>query len=749
MSADRPVEPDTSPDPVAPTALRRLRVAVDAPQHSGLTGPLDYLGPQDLSPGTLVWVGLGRRESMGIVWDDAPEAVDGDPDRLPESQLRPVGEALEALPPLSDRWRRLLDFAAAYYQRSVGELALAVLPPQLRDLDGKQLKARLKKLDKAEIAHVAAQAEDADGEVDGHGADDVDGVDGVDEGDSGRAPLAARPSRPSRPEERPALTAQQQAALDAVLALSAEATPPPALLWGLTGSGKTEIYLRAAEAALARGQQVLVLVPEINLTPQLEARFAARFAGHPIVSLHSGLTPAQRLRHWLSAHLGRASLVLGTRLAVFASLPRLGLIVVDEEHDPSYKQQDGARYSARDLAVYRGHLERIPVLLGSATPSLESWQHALGGRYRRIDLTERIGGGVLPRVRVFDMNRLERKKGVTTALSVPLLDALRKRLARGEQSLVFLNRRGYAPVLHCDQCNWKSDCPHCSAHQVFHREDRSLRCHHCGVAQRVPRACPSCGNADIAPLGRGTERLEEQLAEALPGARIARIDADTTRLKGSLEAQLNAVHEGDVDVLVGTQMVAKGHDFRRITLVAAVNPDGALFSSDFRAPERLFSLLMQAGGRAGRDAAQAAASEMWVQTWYPEHALYQSLARHDYAAFAAAQLAERVSAGLPPFAHLALVRAEGRTLEAARDFLAGAQELAQTLPLSLGLLLYPPVPMSVARVADVERFQMLIEAGSRAQLQRFLRAWLPELHGLRKRHKGLVRWAVDVDPLAI
>nr|WP_297531681.1 primosomal protein N' [uncultured Roseateles sp.] len=701
--------------------LRRVRVAVEAPQHSGLTGPLDYLGPQDLTPGTLVHVTLGRRDVMGLVWDDPAEGQDlPGQEPLPESELRPVGEALDALPPLSDRWRRLVEFAAGYYQRSIGELALAVLPPQLRDLDAKQLQARLKKLDKAD-AEAAKAALASEG--------------------------AAETPTPVR--ERPALTAQQQSALDALAEQARREAPQPALLWGLTGSGKTEIYLRAAEAALERGQQVLVLVPEINLTPQLEARFAERFAGRSIVSLHSALTPAQRLRHWLAAHLGRAQLVLGTRLAVFASLPRLGLIVVDEEHDPSYKQQDGARYSARDLAVYRGHLEKVPVVLGSATPSLESWQHALGGRYRRIDLTERIGGGALPRVRLFDMNRLERKKGVTTALSVPLLDAMRKRLERGEQSLVFLNRRGYAPVLHCDQCNWKSDCPHCSAHQVFHKEDRTLRCHHCGVTTRVPRACPSCGNPDVAPLGRGTERLEEQLAQSLPGARVARIDADTTRLKGSLESQLAAVHEGEVDILVGTQMIAKGHDFRRITLVAAVNPDGALFSSDFRAPERLFSLLMQAGGRAGRDAAQAARSEMWIQTWYPEHALYQSLLKHDFEAFAGSQLHERMTANLPPFSHLALVRAEGRSVEAARDFLSAAQEAAQALPLSLGLLLYPPVPMAIARVADSERFQMLIEAGSRAQLLRFLRAWLPELHALKRRQKGLTRWAVDVDPLAI
>jgi primosomal protein N' (replication factor Y) len=685
---------------MAEPGLWRLSVAVDAPQHSGLSGPLDYLCPQDLAPGTLLKVPLGRRESLGIVWE-APPQDQGQV--LPDEQLRPVGEVLDALPPLGPRWRELLAFAAGYYQRSIGELALSVLPPQLRELDAKQLAARLKKL--------KPQA---------------------------TAPAAAEPPRPT-------LTERQAQALQAWR----EAGAAPVLLWGLTGSGKTELYLRAAEDALAAGRQVLVLVPEINLTPQLEARFAERFAGQAIVSLHSALTPAQRLKNWLAAHLGQARLVLGTRLAVFASLPELGLIVVDEEHDPSYKQQDGARYSARDLAVYRAHLEKIPVLLGSATPSLESWQHALSGRYRRVDLSERIGGGALPQVRLFDMNRLERKKGVTTALSMPLLEALRARLARGEQSLVFLNRRGYAPVLHCEQCNWKSDCPQCSAHQVFHKEDRTLRCHHCGLSQRVPRACPGCGNPDIAPLGRGTERLEEQLAQALPGARVARIDADTTRLKGSLEAQLSAVHEGEVDILVGTQMVAKGHDFRRITLVAAVNPDGALFSSDFRAPERLFALLMQAGGRAGRDAAQAAASEMWVQTWYPEHALYQALSRHDYEAFARSQLAERESAGLPPFAHLALLRAEARTAEAARDFLLAAQAAAQASPLALGLLIYPPVPMTVARVANVERFQMLLEAGHRGQLQRLLRDWLPQLQQLKKAHKAVLRWAVDVDPLAI
>ncbi|HEX2013497.1 MAG TPA: primosomal protein N' [Roseateles sp.] len=687
----------------------RLRVAVDAPQHSGISGPLDYLSEHALAPGTLVRVPLGRRELTGIVWPGVTE-----PDQaLDESQLRPITAALDALPPLSARWCELVEFAASYYQRSIGEVALSVLPPQLRELDGKQLQARLKKVDK----------------------------------------LLKASTDPRAPAERPILSPAQAEALARLDAMLREdgrsAAPAPVLLYGVTGSGKTEVYLRAAEHALSSGRQVLVLVPEINLTPQLEARFAERFAGTPTVSLHSGLTPAQRLRNWLAAHLGQARLVLGTRLAVFASLPKLGLIAVDEEHDPSYKQQDGARYSARDLAVYRARLEQVPVILGSATPSLESWQHANSGRYQRLALPERIGGGALPRVRLFDMNSLPRQQGVTTALSAPLLAALRQRLAAGEQSLVFLNRRGYAPVLHCTECGWKSECPHCSAYRVFHKADRTLRCHHCGFSQRVPHACPDCGNQDIAPLGRGTEKLEEQLAEALPGARVARIDADSTKLKGALEAQLGAVHAGEVDILVGTQMITKGHDFRRITLVAAVNPDGALFSSDFRAPERLFALLMQAAGRAGRDAEAAARSEMWVQTWHPQHALYQALLKHDFEAFAASQLQERESAGLPPYSHLALLRAEGRTAEAAQAFLTAAARWAQARPEARELLVYPPVPMSIARVANIERMQMLVEAPGRGTLQRLLWLWLPELQALKREHKGLLRWAVDVDPLAI
>ena len=709
-------------------------VAVETPQHAGLAGVLDYRLPSGLAaavpPGTLVRVPLGRRQVAGIVWErdgqDAPPAAE---------RLRDVAQVLQPLPPLPQAWRDLVAFAAGYYQRALGELALSVLPPALRELDAVQMQRRLDRLGHAGRPAPAPRRKRP--------------AVGPDPGD-GPAPVADPPPDPS-PDPLPELTPEQAAALAPLLAQLERADDlRPLLLHGATGSGKTEVYLRAAERALAAGRQVLLLVPEINLTPQFEARLARRFPGRQLVALHSGLTPAQRLKHWLLAHLGRAELVLGTRLAVFTPLPRLGLIVVDEEHDPSFKQQEGARYSARDLAVYRARLERVPVVLGSATPSLESWHRAAQGRYLRLAMPTRIGAGAMPEVCLLDMNRLPRVRGEPPpALAPPLLRAIEERIARGEQSLLLLNRRGYAPVLHCGACAWKSQCAHCSAWRVFHKVDRTLRCHHCGYTERVPRACPECGNLDIAPIGRGTERLEEQMAALLPGARVARIDADTTRLKGSLDAQLAAVHEGDVDVLVGTQMVAKGHDFRRITLVAAVNPDGALFASDFRAAERLFSLLLQAAGRAGRDAGAAARSQMWLQTWHPQHPLYAALKRHDFEAFAERQLQERRLAGLPPFSHLALLRAEARESAPAAAFLQAAADGASALAAETGVTLYPPVPAPVARVADAHRVQMLVEAASRGALQALLSQWVPSLHALRAQHRAVLRWAVDVDPLGI
>ena len=700
-----------------PPLSTTVHVALQTPSHSGVGDLLSYTSEHPLAPGTLVRVPLGPREVLGVVWDAAQATGE-----LPEgTAMRPIAGVLDGVAPLDAPWRRLVAFAARYYQRALGEVALAALPPQLRDLRPEQLARRLRR---------AAPAQDT----------------------------------PENAIQTIALSAEQESARAQIAS-----NPGPFLLFGSTGSGKTEVYLRCVQEALEAHPtaQALVMVPEINLTPQLEERFTTRFAprfgAQAVVSLHSGMTNPQRLKSWLAAHSGAARIVLGTRMAVFASLPGLKIIVVDEEHDASYKQQEGARYSARDLAVWRGREQGAKVILGSATPSLESW-HASDpavGRYLRLAMPSRIGAGALARVRRVDMSQQPRR----TVFSAPLLAAITERVARGEQSMVLLNRRGYAPVLHCADCGWKSDCPHCSAHQVFHKTDRTLRCHHCGFAVRVPHACPTCGSPDIHAMGRGTEQLEEQLGTLLrevlrpdrTPARIARIDADTTRAKGALEAQLAQVHAGEVDVLVGTQMIAKGHDFRRITLVAAVQPDGALFSSDFRAPERLFALLMQAAGRAGRDAAYMAAQgtqcEMWVQSWHPQHAVYEALRRHDYPAFAAQQLKEREAAAMPPFAYQALVRADARTQEVAQGFLAAATDAARAAGLP-GLadgtvILFPPIPLAIQRVANVERAQMLLESSSRAVLQRFLAAWQPVLQAERARHKGLARWLVDVDPLVI
>ena len=710
-----------------------VNVVVATPAHSAIAGPLTYRSTTSLSIGTLVRVPLGKREVLGMVWEQLSQSPG-----LPEMQVRDIAGVLEDLAPLQNTWLRLIGFTAGYYQRSLGEVALAALPPQLKDLTGVQLARRLKR---AVVDTSYAQV----------------------------------------PTHLIVLSPQQESVLTEF-----NADTRPALLFGATGSGKTEVYLRAAAHVLAHNPlaQVLVMVPEINLTPQLQARFEERFAHlgkERVVSLHSGLTPAQRLKNWLAAHSGYARMVLGTRMAVLASMPHLRLIVVDEEHDPSYKQQEGARYSARDLAVYRAKLETessnnpeviCRVMLGSATPSIESWQSTITGRYQRLTMSERIGApaetsglsasmdppaqstsGGLPLVRGVDMKNQPKHCVIAPAL----IEAIAQRVARSEQSLIFLNRRGYAPVLACHDCGWKSECQHCSAYRVFHKIDRSLRCHHCGFTERVPRACPSCGNIDIAPIGRGTERLEEHLSELLASVkrpdgrdvRIARIDADSTRLKGALESQLASVHAGEVDVLVGTQMIAKGHDFRNITLVAAINPDGALFSSDFRAPERLFSLLMQAAGRAGRDARQSHVSEMWVQTFHPTHPLFAALKKHDYPAFADQQLEERRAAALSPFGFSALVRAEARTQEVAQGFLNAAAHAWETVPAQV--MIYPAVPMSIQRVANIERAQMLVESASRVALQRFLSDWQPMLFKTRKQSdfKSLVRWAIDVDPLAI
>jgi primosomal protein N' (replication factor Y) len=739
-----------------------VRVALDQP----IPTLFDYRYPfADLPQvGQLVQVPFGRRSVTGLICEVTNQS------EVPLERLRVVEAHCSDCPPLSAAWIALSAFAADYYQRPLGEVALPALPQALRDatrwgrllavevhyritVAGRQalpeaLPARaqaLRRLAEA-LSQSGALALPAARALHPKATATLDEwcAAGWVEQHSGGLDSAAE----SRPDDgiAPVLNDEQQQALEAIVGASGFV---PFLLHGVTGSGKTEVYLHALAALMAADvdAQALVMVPEINLTPQFEAAFRARFAslpGEAIVALHSGLAEGERARNWLAAHLGRARIVLGTRLAVLASLPGLALIVVDEEHEAAYKQQEGLRYSARDLAVWRAKQLGIPVVLGSATPSLESWWQADQGRYTRLTLGRRaVTDAVLPSIRLVDLDHEKRRgRPIVEGLTLPLLSALKERLERGEQSLIFLNRRGYAPVLSCDACGWVAGCPRCSAYVVLHKPERTMRCHHCGWESKIPAACPECGNVDIAPLGRGTQRVEEALAGALPGARILRIDADSTRRKGSAQALFSDVHAGQVDVLVGTQMIAKGHDFQRVTLVGVLNADTALFSHDFRASERLFAQLMQVSGRAGRG---GLASEVLIQTRYPRHPLYDALGRHDYPGFARSTLAERRQAHLPPFVYQALLRAEARTLEQALAFLQHAAAALDVLPGGERVTRYDPVPLTIVKVMHVHRAQLLIESASRAVLQHVLHAWQAHLRGL----KGVLRWSVEVDPLDI
>ena len=750
-----------------------VRVALDHPLPTLFDYRCDAAEPP--RPGTLVSVPFGRRQVVGLVCEVTTHSD------IPADRLRALDSQCDACPPLSAEWLALAAFAADYYQRGLGEVALPALPQALRDPSrwarllapqalyrllpaGRAalpdaLPARataLRKLAQALIDAEAGALPVADARaIHPKAAATLDAwqAEGWVEREVTEAaalallvPPPGSAARQVAPPALPTLTGEQAAAVEAVRDASGFA---PFLLHGVTGSGKTEVYLRALAAILTArpDAQALVLVPEINLTPQFEAAFRARFAaleGSSIVTLHSALAEGERARNWFAAHSGRARIVLGTRLAVLASLPRLAIIVVDEEHDPAYKQQEGLRYSARDLAIWRAKQLDLPVVLGSATPSLESWWQADQGRYTRLTLSRRaVAEAVLPTVRLIDLEE-ERRRGRASVegLSGPLVAALKTRLERGEQSLVFLNRRGYAPQLACDACGWVAGCPRCSAYVVLHKPERALRCHHCGWEARIPRSCPDCGNVDIAPLGRGTQRVEETLASAVPGARVLRIDADSTRRKGSAQALFSDVHAGEVDILVGTQMIAKGHDFQRVSLVGVLNADTALFSHDFRASERLFAQLMQVSGRAGR---AGLPGEVLVQTRYPRHALYHALGRHDYVGFASSTLAERRDAHLPPFVYQALLRAEGRTLEAALVFLQHAAAALAQMPSAERVTVYDAVPLTIVKVMHVHRAQLLIESASRGALQATLRAWQPVLRTL----KGVLRWNLEVDPLDI
>ena len=668
-------------------------IVVDLPVAQPLTYRVGEAGEQ-ARPGACCVVPVGRREVIGICVGLSARAP------LAEAKIRPVKRWLVEVSPLDAHWLSLTRFAAEYYQHPWGQVAVPALPPFLRTPPGPRWGASLRRLLRV-----------------------------------GEASPAGLSTAPAAGESNP----EQRAAIEAICA---DESFMPTLLHGVTGSGKTEVYLAAIERLLARDPraQALLLVPEIGLTPQLQSRLRARFAGQATVCLHSGLPAAERSAAWLAAHEGRARIVLGTRLAVFASLPRLRLLLVDEEHDASYKAADGVRFSARDLAVKRAQMLGVPVVLGSATPALESWAQATGGRYRLLRLPHRATEAPQPQVELID----QRQQKSTGGLTEPLRMALEQTVARGEQALVFINRRGYAPVVSCAACGWLSACPRCAVFAAFHKTDGALHCHHCGWRSRVPRACPTCGNQNLEAVGQGTQRLEEALAAALPGARILRIDRDSTRRRGAADAALASVHAGETDVLVGTQMIAKGHDFRRVSLVGVVNADAQLVSHDFRAPERLFATVVQVAGRAGRSGLP---SRVLVQTRYPEHPLFAALRRFDYDGFARRQLAERQAAGMPPFVPQALLVAQARTLEAALEFLGHARALGQAT--AGAATLYDPVPMPLARLAGVFRAQMLVEAPRRSRLQDFLREWLARLRAGDVPPGPRVQWQIEVDPQEI
>jgi len=674
-----------------------LTIALDTP----LDRLFDYRWlPEDSCPlpeiGQIALVPFGRQEIAGLIVGISHQT------EVPGDKIKTVLAVRHQCPALSSQWIDLCRFAADYYQRPLGEVAIPALPKNLRVPKATSLDRNLKKLAKLQLAH----------------------------------------EHDATPNQEPVLNAEQQAAVETISSTTGFASY---LLYGVTGSGKTEVYLQTAARVLASNSQaqILILVPEINLTPQLEGNIRQRFSGIQIATLHSGMAEGERLLHWLAAHTGEARIVLGTRLAILSSLPHLKMIVIDEEHDPSYKQQEGLRYSARDLAVWRAHQLAIPVVLGSATPSLETWQHAKAGRYRKLELRQRaVQSAVLPVVKIVNTESEKPSEGLTQRL----VTAIRLRLEKGEQSLLFLNRRGYAPVIHCDACGWISNCTRCTAHLVMHKLDKKLRCHHCGLEQRIPRNCPTCGNVDLQPLGRGTQRLEEGLKILFPEAKVFRIDADSTRLKGSAEAAFDTVHRGEVDILIGTQMVAKGHDFKNLTLVAALNPDSALFSQDFRASERLFAQLMQVAGRAGRAGQKEGGniSEVLIQTRYPDHPLYHALMAHEYPRFADDLLEERQQAAMPPFIYQALLRAEARELETAIAFLQMASQ-CEPVQAHVGITMNDPIPMTMVRVHNVERAQLLVESNSRPALQAFLKDWIAELRSMKVR----VKWGVEIDPVDI
>ncbi|MBX3650214.1 MAG: primosomal protein N' [Burkholderiales bacterium] len=721
--------------------MNLIRVALDVP----VARLFDYRCDDPAAKiGARVLLPFGKRKLIGIIVA-RPEQSD-----IPPAGLKHAIRVLDEQPLLGKADLRLLEFAADYYLHPLGAAVMATVPAALR---------RVRSRDPAPAAYALTPEGAA---IDASAlpprarsqhrllsllrGNPVTPHATISDSPAMRSALqvfiaqgwvqAATPAVPSLPEFQqaaagPALNGEQTAAVDAIL--SSLGHYQPLLLQGITGSGKTEVYLHAIAGALARNTQALLLVPEIALTPQLQSLVVTRFPGTTVATLHSGLADGERAAHWKAARSGKARIVLGTRLAVFAPLPTPGLIIVDEEHDSSFKQGEGFRYSARDLAVVRARQAGVPVVLGSATPALETYRNAVDGRYRLLRLSQRIHA-LPPQIDCIDLQNDQPADG----LSGRLIAAIRTRIERGEQSMVFINRRGYAPVLVCGSCGWTSDCRRCSAKLVLHLRERRLRCHHCGHDSAVPVACPDCGNADLAPLGQGTQRIEAALAQHLPEARILRIDRDTTRRRDAWPDMRNRIRDGAVDVLVGTQILAKGHDFPQLNLVGIVNADSMLYSSDFRAPERLYALLTQVAGRAGRGNTRG---QVLVQTRFPGHPLYAALRNQDFDAFARALLAERRQAGFPPYMHQAVLRAESRNIDLALQFLENAARLARGI--STAVSVYDPIPAGMMRKAGRERAHLLLQSPSRKELRAFLGAWHPQLATAAS---SAVRWALDVDP---
>jgi primosomal protein N' (replication factor Y) len=728
--------------------MKIAQVAFDVP----LDAHFDYLAgeadAQDL--GRRALAPFGKRLMVGVIIgiSDTP-SVQG-------VALKPIKQILRDTPPLPAEILRLARFCSEYYHHPLGQVLSMLLPLRLRrtepvgrlsqtvylltdagraaSMDSLPARAAVKRKTLAALQAESPLTRSQLNEIAPSAAKTIQEFVAQGWVAETTMPLVARaPTASYAATPAPTLNPEQAAALEAIRGAPTGFTPW--LLQGVTGSGKTEVYMRLIEDALSNRRQALVLVPEINLTPQTEARFRTRFSDAVIVSLHSNLAEGERLKNWLIAQDGAAQIVLGTRLAVFTPMPKLGLIIVDEEHDSSFKQQDGMRYSARDVAVFRAKDLNIPIVLGSATPALETWYNARMNRYRLLELkTRAVDAARHPEVTCIDL----RREQLTEGLSASLIMAIKQRIKRGEQSLLFINRRGYAPVLMCAACGWLAGCPRCSSKLVVHLKEHRMRCHHCGHEERIPHHCPSCGAVDLAPLGQGTQRLEETLAKFIPEARILRVDRDSTRRKNALPEMLEKVHADEVDILVGTQMLAKGHDFPKLTLVGILNADSGLYSADFRASERLFSQLLQVSGRAGR---ASAGGEVLVQTGFPDHPLYAALRAGDYPAFAEALLKEREQTGLPPFSFQAMLRAEAHSLDTSLKFLRDA---ATAAPDSTPVKIYDPVPALMSRLAGKERAQLLIESPSRGALQKFLTAWMPALGAHKSRS---VRWALDVDPL--